>query len=53
MPFAMTHLIISQNIAQRFANQIQGLPQFYLGGIAPDAVHNRANYHSDYKKTAH
>jgi hypothetical protein len=53
MAFTMTHLIISKNISEIFANQINSLPQFYLGTIAPDAVHNRENYNSEYKKASH
>jgi len=53
MAFTMTHLIISKNISEIFKNHIESLPQFYLGSIAPDAVHNRANYISDYKKESH
>jgi len=53
MAFTMTHLIISKNISEVFKNQIESLPQFYLGSIAPDAVHYRANYISDYKKASH
>ena len=53
MAFTMTHLIISKNISEKFINQIDSLPQFYLGSIAPDAAHQRANYISDYKKSAH
>ena len=49
----MTHLIISENISKIFASRINSLPQFYLGSIAPDAVHNRTNYISDYKKASH
>ena len=53
MPFAMTHLIIAKNIQEKSSNLITDMPQFYLGVIAPDAVHNRANYISDYKKVSH
>ena len=53
MAYTMTHLIISENIAKLFADQINKLPQFYLGSIAPDAAHQRANYISDYKKASH
>jgi len=49
----MTHLIIADNISKVFTKHIKNLPQFYLGNIAPDAVHNRANYISDYKKDSH
>ena len=53
MPFIMTHLIIAKNLSEIYADQIKDIPQFYLGSAAPDAVHNRANYRSDYKKTSH
>jgi hypothetical protein len=53
MPFQMTHLHISKKIHQRFPETIKNLPQFYLGTVAPDAVHYRAGYVSDYKKAAH
>lgn len=53
MPYAMTHLIIADNLSEIFANHIKNLPQFYLGNLSPDAVHNRANYISDYKKDSH
>jgi len=53
MAFTMTHLIISENISKLFASHIKNLPQFYLGSIAPDAAHQRANYTSEYKKTSH
>ena len=53
MAFTMTHLIISKNISEVFKDQIGSLPQFYLGSIAPDAAHQRANYISEYKKASH
>ena len=53
MPYTMTHLIIAGNVSKVFAKHIKNLPQFYLGNIAPDAVHNRANYISDYKNNSH
>ncbi|HEY8421148.1 MAG TPA: zinc dependent phospholipase C family protein [Thermoclostridium sp.] len=53
MPFHMTHLHIAKNICSHLPESIKDLPQFYLGNIAPDAVHNRADYKSDYKKTSH
>jgi len=53
MPFVMTHLIIARNLSEIYAEQIKDIPQFYLGSAAPDAVHNRANYRSDYKKASH
>lgn len=53
MPFQMTHLHIAKNIYQRFPETIKDLSQFYLGTVAPDAVHNRVGYISDYKKASH
>jgi len=53
MPYAMTHLIIADNVNKVLTKHIRNLPQFYLGNIAPDAVHYRANYISDYKKDSH
>lgn len=53
MPFQMTHLHIAKNIYKLFPDTIKDLSQFYLGNIAPDAVHNRAGYISDYKKASH
>jgi len=49
----MTHLHIAKNIHQLFPETIKDLSQFYLGTVAPDAVHNRAGYISDYKKASH
>ena len=53
MAFTMTHLIVAENISKKFASRIKSLPQFYLGSIAPDAAHQRANYTSEYKKASH
>ena len=53
MPFTMTHLIIAKNVAATAAGLIDCLPRFYLGSIAPDAVHNRVGYEPEMKKTSH
>jgi hypothetical protein len=53
MAFTMTHLIVSEYVNKIQTNQIQSLPSYYLGSIAPDAAHQRANYNSDYKKASH
>lgn len=53
MPFHMTHLLIAKNIHELLPGTITDLPQFYLGNVAPDAVHNRADYKADYKKASH
>ncbi len=49
----MTHLHIAKNLYRLFPEKIKDLPQFYLGNVAPDAVHNRAGYIPDYKKASH
>mgnify|MGYP001232238115 FL=1 len=53
MPFHMTHLLIGRNIHLKLPDKIKNLPQFYLGNIAPDAVHNRENYKPEYKQASH
>jgi hypothetical protein len=53
MAFTMTHLIVAENVSEIFGDHALLLPQYYLGSIAPDAVHNRENYISDYKKKSH
>ncbi|WP_055667913.1 zinc dependent phospholipase C family protein [Desnuesiella massiliensis] len=53
MPFQMTHLCIAEKIHQIAPVKIKDLSQFYLGVVAPDAVHNRSNYISNYKKASH
>jgi hypothetical protein len=53
MPFTMTHLCIANNISIKLSKHIDNLPQFYLGSISPDAVHNRTNYISEYKAASH
>ena len=53
MPFQMTHLRIAQEIYKLHPSAIKNLPQFYLGTVAPDAVHNRSGYISAYKKASH
>lgn len=49
----MTHLNIAKNIYHSNRIPIRDLPQYYLGTAAPDAIHNRANYISEYKKASH
>ena len=53
MSFTMSHLYVAKNIYNIYSESIRDLAQFYLGTIAPDAVHNRENYISDYKKASH
>ena len=53
MPFAMTHLIIAENVYSAYRDNIGSLPQFYLGSIAPDAVRYRKDYVYKFKNDAH
>lgn len=53
MPFQMTHLHIAKKVQEYFPSIVTDIPQFYLGAVAPDAIHNRADYVSDFKKTSH
>jgi len=49
----MTHLIVADEVSRVFAKNIADLPQFYLGSLSPDAVHQRAGYIPDFKKCSH
>ncbi len=50
----MTHMCIAKNVSALKPNAIKDLPQFYLGSLAPDAVHFRAGFGSlNDKKTSH
>ena len=53
MPFLMTHLHVAKSMYQRIPEAIKDLSQFLLGNIAPDAVHNRMGYTSEYKRVSH
>jgi len=53
MSFTMMHLIVARKMTEDYPNLVSDLPQYYLGAIAPDAVHNRENYVSDFKKKSH
>ena len=52
MSFAMTHLAIANNLMMR-TNRIKCAADFYLGSVAPDFIHIRANYSSEMKKQSH
>lgn len=52
MPFSMTHLYVAQRMCTLGA-PIACPGAFYLGSIAPDAVHYRPSYHSDMKLKSH
>ena len=51
MPLPMVHLGVAQAIAAQ--RPISNLPAFYLGSIAPDAVHMRSNFCPEDKKRSH
>lgn len=53
MPFQMTHLHIAKKIYQYYPETIKDLSQFFIGNVAPDAVHNRTGYISENKKVSH
>lgn len=53
MPFPMTHICIADRIIALNPEMIKNLPQFYLGTLAPDSVHFRKNYISEYKIITH
>jgi len=53
MPWPMSYLYISENTKDFLPAKIKNLSQYYLGTIAPDAVHFRRNYTRDQKKFSH
>ena len=53
MPFPMTHLIVAHKMAESYPNFAADPPRFFLGAIAPDAVHYRDGFTGDDKKRSH
>ncbi len=53
MPFTMTHLCVADRLGTLLMKDIQSVPQFFLGNISPDAIHNRPTFNYDYKKASH
>lgn len=47
----MSHLFIAENILNNIP--IKNIPQYYLGTLAPDAVHFRKEYDRNQKRTSH
>jgi hypothetical protein len=37
----------------KYCNKITDKPEFFLGSVAPDAVHFRPGYNGEYKKLSH
>lgn len=50
----ITHLVIAREMLKLLPENIIGKPElFYLGNLAPDAVHARQGYERAYKKHSH
>jgi len=47
----MIHIGVAGNLTDKF--KINKIPNFYLGAVAPDAVHYRENYIREYKDISH
>ena len=52
MPHPMIHLAVAKHILDNHP-EIKKPEQFYLGSLAPDAVHFREGFHRQMKKTSH
>jgi hypothetical protein len=53
MAFPMSHLYIAQNILNNIPIPIKDISQYYLGTLAPDAIHFRKNYNRNQKRESH
>ncbi len=53
MPYQMVHLCIAKKVLDLHPNIIKNPPQYYLGSLAPDAVHFRAGFTPEDKKASH
>lgn len=53
MPFPISHMAIAKGMIKLCPAIAQNLPQFYMGSLAPDAVHFRPNMVPDDKKASH
>ena len=51
MPLPMVHLAVAEKVSS--ALEITDPGSFWLGSIAPDAVHMRENFRSEYKLASH
>ena len=52
MPLSMVHLAVARKIINDF-NGINNLPSFYLGAIAPDAIHMSEKQGEEAKQKSH
>ena len=53
MPFPMQHICIAKKIIELNPNIIKNFPQYYLGNLAPDAIHFRDNFKINDKFISH
>jgi hypothetical protein len=53
MPYQMVHMCIAKKVLELNPSVIIDLPQYYLGSLAPDAVHFRADFTPEDKKASH
>ena len=54
MAGVITHMVVAREINKRLPEgTIQNMGLFYLGNLAPDAIHAREGYIRDYKKHTH
>ena len=52
MSFTMTHLAVAKRVNDKLGI-VKDLPSFFLGAVAPDAVHMRENFNGDMKVSSH
>ena|GEM_PF-674327 len=53
MPFQMVHLSVARKAAMLVPGAIKDFSQYYLGSLAPDAVHFRADFTRELKRISH
>ncbi len=54
MAGTITHLAVADLICERLGETFfYDISKFYMGNIAPDAIHARENYNREYKKRTH
>ncbi len=54
MAGVITHMVVAREIAKRLPKgTIQDMGMFYLGNLAPDAIHAREGYIREFKKHTH
>lgn len=53
MPYQMVHIHIAKKVLELNPYVIKNYPQYYLGSLAPDAVHFRTDFDAKDKKASH